>query len=432
MITKPNKNTSSAASIKKYEKESTLEWKHLDKIGEIPLAYGFIPHATPTVTKEDIKTSEEFAEGDYIGTTEQDEIKLPLHVEEKVALLRMYDEKDMYNQPQPVMMYFSEPIKTTTDQSQHKMGKKGSYPRYADLEIIGSTRSVAEATLIQTARIMLKEEGFNNIGVEINSVGDKDSLARFTRELNSYYRKHINTMTPEARQLFKRDPFELVTSTLPTCKEINSLAPKSMSFLSEASRNHFREVLEFLETLDIPYKINNGLIGNRKYCSETIFEIVDLDYDPKKSKHYRTLAVGVRYDGLSKKVGTKKDVPGVGLSLLIKGTDASLRKPLTKTKKPWVYFIQLGFEAKLLSLHVIEILRKAKVPLYQSLPKDKLGAQVLHAEKLDLPYTIIMGKKEAVEKAVLVRNSTTRAQEPVLFDNLANYMKKLGETLRNN
>jgi histidyl-tRNA synthetase len=205
-----------------------------------------------------------------------------------------------------------------------------------------------------------------------------------------------------------------------------------MSFLSEASRNHFREVLEFLETLGIPYKINNALIGNRKYCSETIFEIVDLDYDAKKSKGNRTLAVGVRYDGLSKKVGAKKDIPGVGLSLLIKGSDPALRKPLLKTKKPWVYFIQLGFEAKLLSLHVIEILRNAKIPLYQSLPKDKLGAQVSHAEKLDLPYTILMGKKEAVEKSVLVRDSKTRSQEAVLFDNLTAYMKKLGESLRNN
>ncbi len=426
----PQKNK--ASQFKKEKNPSILEWKNLDKIGEIPLYYGFVPHATPTVTKDDIKTSEEFAEGDFVGTTEHDEIKLPLHVEEKVALLRMYDEEDMYSQSQPLMLYFAEPIKASAQHIQRESSKKGSYPRYADLEIIGSTRSVAEATLIQTARMMLAEEGYANIGVEINSVGDKDSLARFTRELTNYYRKHINSMTPEARQIFKRDPFELVTSTASYCKEINSLAPKSMSFLSEASRNHFREVLEFLETLGIPYKINNALIGNRKYCSETIFEIVDLDYDTKKSKGNRTLAVGVRYDGLSKKVGAKKDIPGVGLSLLIKGSDPVLRKPLLKTKKPWVYFIQLGFEAKLLSLHVIEILRNAKIPLYQSLPKDKLGAQVSHAEKLDLPYTIIMGKKEAVEKSVLVRDSKTRSQEAVLFDNLTAYMKKLGESLRNN
>ncbi len=69
----PQKNNS--AKFKKDKNPSVLEWKNLDKIGEIPLFYGFVPHATPTVSKEDIKTSEEFAEGDYVGTTEHDEIK---------------------------------------------------------------------------------------------------------------------------------------------------------------------------------------------------------------------------------------------------------------------------------------------------------------------------------------------------------------------
>ncbi len=416
-------------SKKDIKNSAYLEWKNLDKIGEIALYYGFTPHETPSVTKDDIKKSEEFADGDYVEALEDADIKLPLHVEEKIALLRTYDEHDMYAQSQPVMLYFAKPIKGPVNT---KEAKKVTYPRYADLEVMGSSKSIAEATLIQTARMMLKEEGYENIGVEINSVGDKDALNRFTRELTNYYRKHVNTMSAEARQMLKNDPFDLASCTSPACKEINNLAPKSISYLSEASRNHFREVLEYLETLNIPYKINHALLGNKKYCSETIFEIVDLDYDPKKSKGYRTLAVGVRYDGLAKKIGTKKDISGVGLSLLIKGNEPDLRKPLTKTKKPWVYFIQLGFEAKLLSLHVIEILRKAKIPLYQSLPKDKLGAQVSHAEKLDLPYTIIMGKKEAVEKSVLVRESVTRAQEPVPFEDLTSYMKKIGDTLRNN
>ena len=54
-------------------------------------------------------------------------------------------------------------------------------------------------------------------------------------------------------------------------------------------------------------------------------------------------------------------------------------------KKPKIYFIQLGFEAKLKSLNVIDVLRKAKIPIAQSLSKDSLGSQLAVAEKLNVP-----------------------------------------------
>jgi histidyl-tRNA synthetase len=272
---------------------------------------------------------------------------------------------------------------------------------------------------------MLREEGYENIAVEINSIGDKDSIARFSRELGNYYRKHINDMHAECRQLLKQDPFELLMCQEPKCLEVNQSAPKSMNYLTEASRTHFQEVLEYLETLGIPYKINHHLVGNRKYCTETVFAITNADHDPKKSKEHKILAIGVRYDGLARKVGMKKEVQGVGLSILIKGNHTDLRKDLKKTKRPFASYVQLGFESKLMSLNIIEALRQVKIPLYLSLAKDRLGAQVSLIEKNHIPYTIIMGKKEAMEKSVIVRDTETHAQETVTIEELPRYMKKL-------
>jgi histidyl-tRNA synthetase len=201
-----------------------------------------------------------------------------------------------------------------------------------------------------------------------------------------------------------------------------------MDFLTESSRIHFQEVLEYLEALNIPYKINNHLIGNRKYCTETIFAITNSDYDHKeksKNKDHKILAIGVRYDSLSKKIGMKREVQGVGISLLVKGNSPELRKEIKKVKKPFASFVQLGFESKLLSLSVIESLRQVKIPLCLSLAKDRLGAQVSAVEKNHIPYSIILGKKEAMEKTVIVRNTDTHAQDTVSIDELASYMKKL-------
>ncbi|MDB5258818.1 MAG: hypothetical protein JWO73_26 [Candidatus Taylorbacteria bacterium] len=394
-----------------------LQHSHLDKIGEIPVYYGFEPKKSPEIKKIDLDHAKSLMEGDFIDDEEGHD-QLPLHVEEKTALLRMYQDESMNELPQPVMFYFKEPFKGS-------IRKPGAYTRYADLEIIGNSRSIAEATLIQTARTMLKEEGYENIAVEINSIGDKDSIARFNRELTNYYRKHVNDMHAECRQALKRDPFELLMCQNEKCVEVNQNAPKSMNYLTEASRMHFQEVLEYLEKLGIPYRINDHLVGNRKYCAETIFSIVNADYDEKKKGEHKILAIGVRYDGLAKKIGLKREVQGVGLSILVKGNHVDLRKELKKTKKPFASYVQLGFESKLMSLSIIESLRQVKIPLYLSLAKDRLGAQVSLIEKNRIPYTIIMGKKEAMEKSVIVRDTETHRQETISIEELPRYMKRL-------
>jgi|ERR1035437_262669 histidyl-tRNA synthetase len=394
---------------------------HLDRIGEVAVHYGFSPAKSPEIKKVDLDNAKTLLDGDFIEN-EYDHTRLPLHVEEKIALLRMYSEDNMHNHPQPIMFYFKEPFKGVPA----ALKKAGPFHRYCDLEIIGNSKSIAEATLIQTARVILKEEGYENISVDINSIGDKDSIAKFTRDLTAYYRKNINDMHTECRQLLKQDPFALLGCQNEKCMKVNVEAPKSISFLSETSRNHFKEILEYLEALGIPYTINNNLISNRKYCTETIFTINNLDHENKTgSKDHKILAVGVRYDGLAKKIGLKKEIQGAGISVLIKGNDPELRKSVEKTKRPWVSFVQLGFESKLLSLGVLELLRGAKVALYQSLAKDRLGAQVSVIEKNKIPYTIIMGQKEAMEKSVIVRNTETHAQDTVLLAELILYMKDL-------
>ena len=141
-----------------------------------------------------------------------------------------------------------------------------------------------------------------------------------------------------------------------------------------------------------------------------------------------TIAGGGRYDYLGKQLGAKKDIPAVGGSI---GVDRIIERPWCKDltprilKKPKVYFIQIGLDAKLKSLNVIEILRKAHVPILQSLSKDSLSAQLGIAEKSGCPYAIIFGQKEAMEGSVLVRNMETRSQDTVALADLHTYIKQL-------
>ena len=306
-----------------------ISYDHLDKIGEVAVHYGFEPTKSPAVSKEDLTATKDILEGDFVDDETDKHGQLPLHAEEKIALIRTYQEQDWNSLPQPVMLYFKDPCRLPGGKQASAIRKSG-YHRYADLEILGTSGPIAEATLIQSARAMLSEEGYTSTAVEINSIGDRESIARFARELTAYYRKHINEMTPECRQLLKNDPFELLSSHDPACKELNDKAPRSMDFLSEISRRHLEEILEYLETLGVPYTINNGLMGNRKYCTETVFTIINKDLGDTKSAGQRILGVGVSYNGLAKRLSMKRDIQGVGISILVKDGKNNLRKSVAK------------------------------------------------------------------------------------------------------
>ena len=408
--------TNMASSSKKMTESKFIAYDHLDKIGEISTYYGFVPMKSPSITKEDTDAAKDILEGDYVDDETEQHGHLPLHAEEKIAIIRSYHEEQLHAMAQPVMIYYKDPSRGSI--------KKGKYHRYADLEILGTSGPIAEATLIQTTRTMLLEEDYTNTSVEINSIGDRESIVRFARELTAYYRKHINDMSPACRQLLKQDPFELLASRESDAKEINEKAPRSMDFLSETSRRHLEEVLEYLEKLSIPYVINNSLLGNRKYCTETIFTIINSDVS-EKAKAQRILAIGVRYNGLAKRLAMKRDVQGVGISLLVKEGKVELRKPLNKVKRPIASFVQLGVESKLISLDVIERLRQAKISLHLSLAKDRLTAQVSSVEKYHTPYVLVMGKKEAVERTIIVRDNDTHAQQIIPLEDIAKHMKSL-------
>jgi histidyl-tRNA synthetase len=172
--------------------------------------------------------------------------------------------------------------------------------------------------------------------------------------------------------------------------------------------------------MNIPYKINNNLVPDKKYCSGTVFEIKENLSDGKVGE---TLAVGFRYDGMAQKIGNKRDNPGVGIKIFLK--KKAVIKKIAKIEKPIAFYIQLGDEAKHKSLALIEMLKQEKIFVHHMLGRDKFGSQFAHVEKTKVPYVIIMGKKEFLENSVSVRENTTRTQESVPVDKLVDHIKKL-------
>lgn len=398
-----------------------------EKAQEVAVYYGFKPIETPILEKEEVFTSG-VGSGTDIVDKEMYTLRtkggdhLALRPEGTAGVVRSYIEHGMQSLPQPVMLYYYGPF------FRHDKPQRGRYRelRQFGLEVLGTEKSIADAIVIKTVASILEEAGAQNISIDINSIGDKECRPGYVKELVNYYRKHVNQICQNCKQRLKENPLRLLDCKDPQCAPIKEGAPDSVSYLCGSCKHHFKEVLEYLEEMQIQYTINKNLVRGLNYYTRTVFEVIEANVG--EGGEPLTIAAGGRYDYLAKNLGAKKDVPAVGAGI---GMDRVILSPWHEKlspriiKKPKIYFIQLGFDAKLKSLNVIEVLRKAKISITQSLSKDSLGAQLAIAEKLNVPYTIIFGQKEALENSVIVRDMSNRSQKTVEISKLSEYIKKL-------
>ena len=237
-----------------------------------------------------------------------------------------------------------------------------------------------------------------------------------------------NDLGKTDRERLKTNPLRILDSKDPKTIAVNEEAPDSVSYLSNDAKKHFKRVLEFLDECEIPYQINKSLVRGMDYYTHTVFEIMETLTDEDGTERQIAICGGGRYDKLAKAIGHRKDVPGVGVGIGVERVMASdwwkaLKPRIIKTPK--IYFIQLGFDARLKSLNVLEMLRKAKIPVHQAVSKDNLGSQLALAEKMGLPYVVIFGQKESIDGTAIVRNMKDRSQKIVKLDKLVDHLKKL-------
>ncbi len=397
-----------------------------EKFQEIAIYYGFLPVHLPMIENEEYilksagKQPEKISDQIYNVKQPRSSEKLCLLRSAAPGFLRTFIDEKMYQLPQPVMLYSSGPRYQNSKTEDHEIHS-------FDLEIVGSTKTIMDALIIHLNILTLEELGGKHIIVHINSLGDRTCRQNYIKELSNYYRKHINDLDKDDRQILKTDPLMVLTSTKEVTQDINAHAPDPLSFLSSECKKQFKEVLEYLDELGIAYQIDKTITHELDADSHTLFEIRTYIENETGEETQHTLVKGGRHDNLAKLLNIKKEAPAVGSSMDIKKVIDMpwFKKHNPKNlKPPKAYFIQLGTEAKMKSLTIIEQLRKAKIPVVKSLSKDSLQAQLVVAEKLGVTHTLILGHKEALEGTVIIRNMKNRSQKTVSIEKLPIEMKR--------
>ncbi len=305
----------------------------------------------------------------------------------------------------PVLLYTLEQIPDTTDTA-------------LTLTVFNVQKSIAESLLIQACRSLLSELGHTDHIVRINSLGDSESSIRYTRELTTFLRKRLDAMPVEAREMMKEHPFLALAALLKAEHELAYKSPNPLEYLSDQSRKHFREIVEFLDMSEAPYEIDPKMLGHHEYYSDALFSIDELASDTSS-----LTTRGGRFDEYFFRK-TKNRIPAVGAVMTLKNNKPASKFPKPKLAPSTVYVIQLGFGPKMRSLMIIDELRRAGINVEHDLASDSLSTQLRDAESRNIRYCIIIGQKEFMEKTVILRDMAERSQEQVPVDLMIKKLKR--------
>ncbi|MFT7644455.1 MAG: histidyl-tRNA synthetase [Candidatus Paceibacteria bacterium] len=317
------------------------------------------------------------------------------------------DEK-LHSLEKPVLLYAFEQVPRTGETA-------------VTFHIFNVERSIAEAILIHATRALITDLGYVDHTVRINSLGDTDSLARYSRELTNFLKKRLDVMPPTARELIKEHPLSALSHLIDTNHELSYRSPNPLEYLSDPSRKHFREIIEYLDMSETPYEIDPKMLRHHECYSDAIFSIDVQKEDP--ADEVPVTVTGGRFDEFVYRT-TRTRTPAVGAVVTLKNSKAPARAPRPKVKKPAIYVIQLGFGPKIKSLLLIDSLRRAGIQVIHDLASNSLSDQLRDAENREVKYTIIIGQKEFAENTVIFRDMGVRNQEYVDVETLIRRLKR--------
>ncbi len=341
---------------------------------------------------------------------------LSLRPEGTAPVMRSYIEHDMYTKSQPVKFFYFGPF------FRYERPQAGRYRQFWQfgLETIGKSGPGLDAQTICALYGMFTDLGIKNVVVEINNMGDTKCRGVFKSALKKYLKKA--KLCTDCKKRSTKNPLRVLDCK--QCIEVKRNAPQIIDYLCKDCREDLKKTLECLEEVGVPYDLNPFLVRGLDYYTGTVYEFF------VKEEETLALGGGGRYDGLSELLGGG-EVPATGAAIGVERVILAMRNAGVEIEKEKasVFLAHLGDLAKKKSLKIFEDFRKAGIPLYESIGKDSLKSQLNQANKLSVKWTIIVGREEAIENRVVIRDMESGSQEKVEIKEL---IKEIKQRLKNN
>ena len=333
---------------------------------------------------------------------DRDGNSLTLRPENTASVIRSYIEHRLDQQPGLQKLYYIGPM------FRRERPQKGRYRQFYQIgaEAIGSDSPAIDAEVIEMVVVILQELGIEDFELLINSVGSKDSRARYNEALRAELKEVSPRMCSDCRRRAETNPLRVLDCKVPEDQSIIDALSSILDYLSEEDREHFRRVREFLDDRRISYTVRPRLVRGLDYYARTTFEITHGALGAQNS-----VLGGGRYDGLAELLGSRTPAPGIGFSI---GEDRLVMTVEEKQTLPApvidVYIAPMGDTALRHCAVLAGELRRFNLSVEVGTER-KLKRLMELANKLNARFAVIVGDNEILTQSYALKNMATTDQE---------------------
>ncbi|NLI89282.1 MAG: histidine--tRNA ligase [Epulopiscium sp.] len=201
-------------------------------------------------------------------------------------------------------------------------------------------------------------------------------------------------------------------------KKLKDLKVNNQLFLE--GLNELEEVVGYMGDFGIPeefYNINLKITRGLDYYTGTVYETILDDYPDIGS-----ICSGGRYDDLAQNY-TKDKLVGVGISigltrLFYQLLETELIEVDGGSASSDILIIPMGQEYINYSIELVNSLREKGIKTELYTEDAKLGKKLSYANKIGVPYTIVVGEEEVRSKILSLKNMKTGSEEKLSQEKL--------------
>lgn len=345
-----------------------------------------------------------------------------LRPEGTAGVIRSFVEHKFYGSMElPAKLYYIGPM------FRHERPQKGRQRQFNQfgIENIGIMSPLADAECIALGYSILKAFGLKSIKVLINTLGDDESRANYREALKAHFASHLDELCEDCKRRYEQNPLRILDCKVDHEKDCVKNAPKLLDYLNETSRDYFNQVLKMLESLGIPYEIDDKLVRGLDYYTHTVFEVVSLHED---SGSQSTIFGGGRYDHLVEYFGGP-NLSGVGFAIGLERLMMLIEAEGTKLMEERsldVYVMSLN-DCQAKALEIATILRGNGYKCEANLLPRSMKSQFKSVDRKNAKYMIVVGEDEIAKNSYTIKDLKTKEEHNVTIEDMVEVLDELIE-----
>ncbi len=387
--------------------------------------YGYKEVRTPVFEHTEVFKSEndssDMVNKEMYSFKDNGQRDLTLRPEGTKGIIRAFVEHKMFgNNDLPIKMYYIESV------FRYDRPQKGRYRQFNQfgVEAIGIKSPLLDVETIDLGYKIISQLGIKNVVVLVNTLGDTESRMNYRQALKDYFAPYLPELCSDCQRRYKQNPLRILDCKADKDHPCFVSAPKCRDYLNAESKEYFEKVLQGLDQLHIPYKVDDRLVRGLDYYTNTVFEAVPIDDGGQQA----TLFAGGQYDGLVESFGGP-DLCGTGFGLGLErvislaATQGTLRAEENKTD---AYVISLG-DLGSYPLEIAEMLRHSEIKTEMNYASRSLKSQFKSADRFQAKVIVIVGEDEKQQNTVQIKDTIHKTQYTVKKEEM---VEKIQEILR--